>query len=166
MKFNQKVENYNFSDSSGLKFLEWQMPTQKFDLEGRPQKFEITTGNEFENLIQYLKQQDSNFFLFGDSSILYGLIKKPSINPSILWQYGYGMPEKNSPEINNYQLKVIENIKKYDVKIFIQEGTITWMNLKLGDFPIIENFLKLNKCNSNVKIYGAFKVYPICYQKL
>ncbi|WP_157162614.1 hypothetical protein [Cylindrospermum stagnale] len=154
LDFNHKIENYNFSQVSDLNYLEWQLPS--FYLGTEPQ--------EFESLLKYLKEQNNNFFLFGDSSVLYGLSKKPSVNPSILFQYGYGMPNQNSSELNDYQFKVIENMEKYHVKLFIKEGIQTWMGLIINDFSIINNFIKVNKCNSKTHKYGNFKIYPMCYQ--
>jgi 4-amino-4-deoxy-L-arabinose transferase-like glycosyltransferase len=134
-------------------------PALTFLLWDIPEFYKFTSAN-FRDLAAFLQNQSSNFLLFGDSSILYGITNKPSINPSLWFHYGLSIPFPNTKEFENYEEELIQNMKKYDVKFIVIEGQETLMGTNLADFQQLSKFIKQDYCHSNS--YGSFTLLELC----
>ena len=73
------------------------------------------------DLTNFLKQKPENFFLIGDSSILYGITGKPSTNPALWFHFGLAIPEPDTKEFDEYENQIIENLAKYNVRFIVLE---------------------------------------------
>ncbi len=119
-------------------------------------RFYRYTAADLTNLVQYLRARDENFYLFGDTSILYGLTRRPSVSPSLMFDIIHSIPPRNTPEFVTYQERVIENLRRFDVRLIIKEGDETFMGLRFADFPCLES-LDLRF----LVRFGAFQVYEL-----
>lgn len=133
---------------SGLKFMKFGMPT---DIRFRP--------DDLRRTIDYIIGQNANFFLIGDTSILYGLAKKPSINPSLWFHPGLTMPMLDSADFQGYEELLLRNIRKYKVKYLVLEGTGTWYGVALNSFGKLAGLIIKNSAEN--KNFGRFKILRI-----
>jgi hypothetical protein len=109
--------------------------------------------------IDFLKGQKENFFLLGDTSILYGLTNKPSINPSLWFHPGLTYPLDNNFQL--YENKIIDNLQKYKVKFIVFEGNNTLHGISLDNFPRLK-FLVDTK-GYLFRVFGSFKVFRLSF---
>jgi len=79
-------------------------------------------ADDLRKTVDYLKEKKENFLLIGDTSILYALTKKPSVNPSLWFHEGLTMPAFVQKGFSLYENELIENMKKYNVKYIVVEG--------------------------------------------
>jgi hypothetical protein len=143
-KFGTSAEKF----PSGFKFISFAVP---WEYRFRP--------NDLKQTIEYIKNQKADFFLLGDSSIIYGLTRRPSVNPSLWFHPGYTMPFLDSDDFRLYEERLLENIRKYKVKYLVLEKGGTFFNVSLNNFKklgalIIEDSVENRK-------YGEFKILRI-----
>ncbi len=130
---------------SGFKFIDFAVP---WEYRFRP--------NDLKQTVEYLKNQKANIFLLGDSSIVYGLTRRPSVNPSLWFHPGYTMPLLDSDDFRLYEERLLENIQKYKVKYLVLEGGGTFFSVSLNNFKklgalIVEDSVENRK-------YGKFEI--------
>jgi hypothetical protein len=133
------------------------------------------TARDFMNLINYLNSNSGNFFLMGDSSVLYGLTNRPSISPSLWFHRGLTIPVKGTIEFEQYEDQLIQNLEKYDVRYVIFEGAIdfesflmrrtiinsnTMMGGSIRDFERL--YRKIEKATCHMVRFGGFTVIEMC----
>lgn len=135
-----------------LDFILWQVPDFY--------KFSV---NDFSNLIKFLEENPGNFYLLGDSSILYGLTNRPSVNPSLWFDFGLTIPPKQTEEFTIYQQRLMQNIRKYKARFIITEGDMTWTGCRLSDFDQLDNLTKQK--GILIKSFGGFKVFKLISQE-
>jgi len=133
---------------ASLKFMRFGMP---IDIRFRP--------DDIQKTVDYLSSQNANFFLIGDTSLLYGLAKKPSINPALWFHPGLTMPSLGSADFQGYENQVLKNIKKYKVRYLVLEGTGTWNGVDLKAFPQLAGLVQNDSAEN--KTFGRFKIIRI-----
>jgi hypothetical protein len=166
--FNQKVNQTRIVHD--MIFKKANMPSRaelpdslKFMVFDTPKKYKFT-ANDLKRTIDYLKKQRANFFLIGDSSIIYGLTGRPSVNPVLWFHPGLTMPYVNNEAFSKYEYKLVQNLKKYRAKFLVVEGEMTWFNLSLADFKILPSLLE--KESAENKKFGSFVIYRINLSKI
>jgi hypothetical protein len=114
--------------------------------------------------VDYLKKENSNFFLIGDSAILYGLAHRPSLNPCLWFHPGYSMPALDSEEFRYYEKRLLDNIRRYKAKFLVIEGERTWFNVSLESFLSLK--LLINENSQENRIFCQIKILRIDYNKI
>lgn len=115
---------------------------------------------ELNGVMEFFNQYNGNFFLFGDSSILYGATGRPSIFPSLWFHPGLTYPELKSKEFDNYDSLLLSRINSYAVIHFVIEGEKTYMNARIKEFPKVYDYFNKNYCLN--KSVGKFQIYSLC----
>lgn len=137
---------------AGLEFVDFAMPPQyRF----RPEALKRVTD--------FFKEEKVNFFLLGDTSILYGLARRPSVNPSLWFHPGLTIPASDSDDFRLYEERLLENIQKYKVKYLVLEGDRTWFNISLNNFKKLQALIRENSVEN--KTFGQFRVLRIDFHK-
>jgi dolichyl-phosphate-mannose-protein mannosyltransferase len=95
-------------------------------------------AEDLDRVVAFLKQQPRNFLLVGDSSLLYGVTGRISVNPQL---YFHGSMrneyfQKNRKE--TYQQELLSNMRRYDVGFVVLEGEHTWTRMSIKSFPVLE----------------------------
>jgi hypothetical protein len=117
------------------------------------------SSRDLENIIRFLDEQEGNFYLMGDTSILYALTKRPSISPSLWFHYGLTYPLKGTRNFRTYQKQLIDNIEIYNVKYIIVEGSETMMGTKLEDFEALTRIIEQK--TDYIESFGGFKIISL-----
>ncbi len=130
-----------------FKFLKWGEPTS---MRGANVKKE-----EIESLINFLKWENKNFFIFPDFTILYGILNFPSPQPLLWFHKGLTYPYSYDKSLDNW---IVESLKKNNVKIIVIEES-SWFGTeeRLRDFPLLISYIEKNFIGVN-KI-GIFSIY-------
>lgn len=141
-------------DTSGilppaLAGLRWKLPPSE-----TPYKLD-----DFSRLLDFLKSNDGNFFIFGDSTILYGLAGKPSAGFSLWWHPGLTMPYPENSYFANYERRLLERLFALNVRYLVIEGRQTWMGLRLEKVPSLHALA--NHGGRSTVHFGPFQVIEI-----
>ncbi len=92
--------------SPALAFMHWDVPPFV--------KGGLSTREHAEGVhatLRFLEEQDGNFLLIGDSSILYALAGRPSVFLSLWFHPGLTIPLEGTEAFEQYQFRLIENIR-------------------------------------------------------
>lgn len=110
-------------------------------------------------LVTFFENNPGNFFLLGDTSILYGITKRPSIAPSLWFHPGLAIPPLNTREFEAYENHLIQNMKKHNVKYIVLEGRGTWEGVRLSHFSKLSEIVK-NSTHQQISI-GPFQIIEL-----
>lgn len=119
--------------------------------------------NDFKiyELVDFLKKQEGDFFLFGDLSILYGLSGKPSQSPYLWFHPGLTFHDQNTDKWGGEDIKLAHIISKKRIRFIIFESKerSTFMNLRFDEFP---KFKKQAEARlKEIKYIGGFEVWEL-----
>ena len=121
------------------------------------------TPGDFNSVINFFKSNPGNFFLIGDSSILYALTGRPSVNPVLWFHPGQTLPASTSPLFPAFEDLLMEKLRKFKVKYIVTENVrgewTTWMEVSLWYFPRLVGLLD-SKGSACAK-FGPFTIYEI-----
>lgn len=107
------------------------------------------------SLLEYLKSKRTNFFIFPDFTIFYGLTGVPSPQPVLWFHKGLTYPEKYDQKLDNW---VVDDLRKNKVGIIvIEEASYLDTGPRLRDFKLLKAYLKENF--KQVKQIGIFSIY-------
>jgi len=123
-----------------------------------PQKAE-----NVQELVAFFESHPGNLFLLGDTSILYGITKRPSIAPSLWFHPKLTLPPFNTPEFEAYENQLIRNIEKHNVKYIVFEGGTTWEGVRLAHFSKLVTLIK-QRGGAKIK-FGPFLVIELSFDK-
>jgi 4-amino-4-deoxy-L-arabinose transferase-like glycosyltransferase len=73
---------------------------------------------DFENLVSYLSARRSNFFVMGDSSILYGLLGVRSPQPLLYFIPGHSFLEKQIPRLDQV---ILASLERNGISLVVRE---------------------------------------------
>lgn len=137
-----------------FKFLKWGGPTS---IRGANVKRE-----EIESLINFLKWENKNFFIFPDFTILYGILNLPSPQPLLWFHKGLTYPAYYDKSIDNW---IVQSLKKNNVKIIVIEK-YSWFGTeeRLRDFPLLISYIEKNFIGVNQ--IGIFSIYRFIEDQL
>ncbi len=130
-----------------LEILKWACPTRFGSVEIK--------ADDIERLYNYLAQNQQNFFIFPDWTILYGLLGKPSPQPLVWFDPGITYPMVYSQKIDNWLVESLEG-KQVNIIVLEKVSYIGTMH-RLTDFPLMvfwisKNFEKKGEI-------GIFEIY-------
>ena len=131
---------------NALSFLVWKTPAS---YSGQPK--------DFVRLIDFFQHHDGNFYLLGDSSILYALTDRPSVNPVLWFHPGQTMPHPDSPYFPAFQNRLMAALKKYDVRYIVLEES--WSQIKLTYFPALHELVIKKGCER--ERFGPFTIIEL-----
>jgi hypothetical protein len=110
-------------------------------------------------IIRYIQARGENFFLMGDSSVLYGATGRPSISPVLWFHPGLTMPPPGTPESARLDQRLYLRMRQERVSYIVEEGSATWTGAALADFPTAARLVA--GCPS-VSI-GLWSIRDICH---
>ncbi len=121
-------------------------------------------GNErapenYRALIRAVSKRPGNFMLVGDASVLYGVLGKPSVLPSLWFHEGLSIPFMSSPARAEFEAALARSLARNDVRYVILDGDRTWMDSKWQDFAVLRSCL--DPKNSEIQAFGRFRIVPI-----
>lgn len=143
------TEKLNIPEASSLR---WGNPTFLGGSEGK--FYAPVTKAEFEGLYWYLRKTGKNFFVFPSSTILYGLLQKPSPAPWLFFLEGHSHAASDLPRLDTTALA---SFQKTNVCVWVKENA-SYMNEH-------ENYSKLPKTaawlTSNFRKTQQFGPYDV-----
>jgi hypothetical protein len=132
-----------------LKPLKWGAPT----LQGVSNEFAISSA-QFEGLIRFLEKRDQKFFVFPVSTILYGLLNKPSPAPWLFFYEGHSFAKEDLPRLDN---QAIANFQELPVCIWVKESD-SWIGEHKELYKLPKTFAWLNQNFKKVQQFGPYEV--------
>lgn len=117
--------------------------------------------------LNYLGDAEGDFFLVGDTSILYGLTGRRSILPSAWYHPGVTLPAPGGPEFQVWQKRILANMRpiagdegRDEVLRIVEERAGTWVgNWSIRDMPLVWKDIK-GRILNEVDL-GAFRVLEL-----
>jgi hypothetical protein len=116
---------------------------------------------EFSGLIAFLAEQDGNFVLIGDSSIIYGLTRRPSIAPVLWFDPGLSMPRLDTPEFDRLESDLLQRMRDQNVRFVVDEGSTRGMTL--ASFPRLAALTARHQCRE--EHFGKTRVFELCQRE-
>jgi len=135
---------------AGLEFMRWSRGPSSYD------------PDQMTALVKYLREADGNFLLIGDSSILYGLTRRPSVSPVLWFDPGLTIPALRTPEFARFEHDLVERARRQNVRRIVMERPLTWTHLTLDDFPELVRLTRSGECGE--QSFGVARVLAICPQ--
>lgn len=109
---------------------------------------------QFEGLARYLEARGSNFFIFPVSTILYGLLQKPSPQPWLFYLEGHSFATSDIPRMDAL---AVANLEKHDVRIFVQEQD-SWLGVeRIERMPLLHDWI--SRHFEHTRDFGPFAVW-------
>lgn len=106
-------------------------------------------------LIRHLEAADVPFFVFGDLTVLYGVVGRPSPQPILWFHPGLTYPRYYDGAVDQ---RVADSLKTNGVRIIVLETTSAgYTEDRIDDFPLVEHFIKTQfKLRRSI---GVFDIY-------
>jgi hypothetical protein len=137
-----------------LSFLVWGVP-----------KSYRGTPEHFLRIVDFFQRNNGNFFLLGDSSILYALTGRPSVNPVLWFHPGETLPLPGSPLFPAFQDRLMEALRKYRIRYIVTEVSrvapyrSTWSMVNLAYFPALDELVQ--KKGHELEHFGPFTIIEL-----
>lgn len=133
-----------------------------------PMLFQVPDNFQFKaqdllDVMEFLRNNPGNFWLVGDTSILYGMTGKPSINPVLWYHPGLTVPPYESTHFKVYQDRLIARLEQYEVKFVVVEGTGSSMGPALQEFGRVHHWLQNNRCDQFEM--GGYTIIELCQNR-
>jgi hypothetical protein len=150
---NEFTEPTAFNQSlhvTGMDRVKWGEPTIV-----EPQDKTKLTKTEFEALNRHLDELDRNFFVFVDSTMLYGLHQRVSPQPWLYFSEGHSFRKE---ELTEMDARVKASLIRNDVKVVILEKR-SWLGNErlLSVMPQLRDWIHQNF--QKEATYGIFEVW-------
>jgi hypothetical protein len=133
---------------AGLEFMRWSRGPSPYE------------PDEMTALVRFLREADGNFFLIGDSSVLYGLAGKRSTSPVLWFDPGLTIPPLGSPAFSDFEAALVDRLARDHVRRIVIERPLTWTHLTLNDFPRLIALTRGGACGE--RLFGAARVLEFC----
>lgn len=131
-----------------LSSLAWQVPTTI-----------PYTAPDLAEVTRFLSQQEENFLLLGDASILYALAGKPSVAPALWLHPGLTIPLPGEPEFDEYEDWLLRRVDTQQVRYLVLEGRHSWNHVTIDDFPRLAARVRAKKTPR--RHFGGFRVVDL-----
>ncbi len=161
---NRMVHDFIYKDKDN-KHQKAEMPEAlSFLVWGAPNCYH-GTPDDFKQLINFFQQNEGNFYLVGDSSIVYALTGRPSVNPVLWFHPGQTIPRIESPLFPAFQDRLMEALLKFNIKYIVLEETrthtvpTTWSGVNLGYFPALTEIVE--KEGRKREQFGPFTIIEL-----
>jgi hypothetical protein len=140
----------------GLEFMIWAVP----------RKYPGTPA-DFRRFLEFFAHHKENFYLIGDSSILYALTDRPSMNPVLWYHPREALPQRTSPYFADYQVRQINALINNNVKYIVLEycrhrrGALrtTWLGVSLSYFPVLDKIVQTHE--KARQTFGPFTIIEL-----
>jgi hypothetical protein len=109
-------------------------------------------------VVSYFKSKPGNFFLLGDSSELYAMTGRPSVNPAIWFGRDLNAMLEDPPRKQRFEDAIRSNLLRHEVKFVVIEGNRTRSGVGLHEFGFLQK--SISGCPS-VR-FKAFVIAQIC----
>jgi hypothetical protein len=113
--------------------------------------------SDFEQLNQWLSRNPGNFFVFGDSTILYGLHRRISPQPWLYFLKGHSYLDSDLPHVDE---AVVTSLARRDIRTVILEK-VSWAGYQDADWlphmPNLNSWITVNFAKE--KEFGIFEVW-------
>lgn len=133
MQFYQPARFDRLLQSPGLSTLRWGNPTPLTDLAtGQPHPF---PPEDLEGVLAFLRAQRRPFFVWGDSTLLYGLTQQPSPSPLLYFGANHSYRRGHNQDLDQ---RLLAQLQQAQVQYIVQE-TALYLNKDvndLRDFPL------------------------------
>ena len=123
------------------------------------------TPEHFLRIIDFFQRHAGNFYLLGDSSVLYALTGRPSVNPVLWFHPGQTVPRAGSPLFPAFQDRLMDALRKYRVRYLVIEGTraapydFTWSGVSLAYFPALDELVQ--RKGHELERFGPFTIIEL-----
>jgi hypothetical protein len=108
----------------------------------------------------FFASHPGNFWLLGDSSILYGITGRPSVSP-VLWFHPYlTVPFAGRGQRRDFDRLLRRHLRAYDVRYVVLEGEATQMGVSLATFPTLKRRIDALRCGEET--FGGFRIITLC----
>ena len=121
---------------------------------------------DFAQVVRFFRSHQGNFFLVGDSSILYALTGRPSVNPVLWFDPGQTLPRRESPLFPSFQQRLLNALYSYKVRYVVVEATKTrngrpgtWSGVNLSTFPKLQHLVE--NAGSVREVFGPFTIIEV-----
>jgi hypothetical protein len=96
----------------------------------------------FSALLDVLHARERPFFLLGDTSVLYGLTRQPSLSPSLWLHPGLTMPhlEEHGP-LHAWDEQLVARLFRHRVRLVVVERQRSMMGVELAHLPRLQAWL-------------------------
>ena len=118
-------------------------------------KATVLKREDLESLYAWLAERDVNFFIFSDSTILYGLLGRLSPQPLLYFQLGHSFDERDAPRLD---VTIRESLERNEVRVVILEGdSFLESHLLLRHFPRVGAWIRDEFSRSTE--FGLYEVW-------
>ncbi|HEY6389691.1 MAG TPA: hypothetical protein VIX89_00345 [Bryobacteraceae bacterium] len=110
---------------------------------------------DFENVARYLQSRPGNFFVAGDATILYGLLRKPSPSPLLFFAPNHSQTASDIPRLDN---AILHSLETHNIQTVVKEQ-FTFMSTQpvYSVFPQTWSFLTTRF--EPVRQFGIFEIW-------
>ncbi len=115
----------------GLSFMRWRDPS-----------FGGYSAQDLTDLLAFLREAPGNFLLVGDASILYGLAGRPSVSPVLWFHPRLTLPGRNTGGFAAFERRLIESLRRHDVRYVVVEMNGTFMGTRPAYFPALVDYIQ------------------------
>jgi len=113
------------------------------------------TAADIKGLYDYLENEEKNFFIFPELTVLYGLLGKPSPQPLVWFHRGLTYSGNYDFELDR---RIVRDLEKNEVKIIVLEGILSPERDRIFDlFPLLKWYI-INRFQSEGSI-GPFFLF-------
>jgi hypothetical protein len=134
---------------AALSYLRWMMPA-----------FVPYTSRDLAAVADFFASHAGNFFLLGDSSILYAVTGRPSTSP-VLWFHPHlTVPFAGCQALPNFDRDLLRHLEGFDVRYIVLEGDATQMGVSLASFPMLARRVEALRCDE--ESHGGFRIITLC----
>ena len=98
-------------------------------------------AGDYRRVIDFFRAHRGNYFLFGDSSILYSLTGRPSASPALWFHFGLVVPPRDSPHFQLFESWLMRRIEEDRCTYVVLEGKGTLFGLTPDDFPELRRLI-------------------------
>jgi hypothetical protein len=134
---------------AALRYLRWGVPP-----------FVHYGSGDLAEVAGFFASHPGNFWLLGDSSILYAITRRPSASP-VLWYHPYlTVPFAGRQRREEFDRLLGRHLRAYGVRYVVLEGETTQMGISLATFPILKQRVDAQRCGEET--FGGFRIITLC----
>jgi hypothetical protein len=100
------------------------------------------TPDDLSRLVTFLAAQPDAFLLIGDTSILYALAGKPSVNPALWFHRRLTLPGRNTEAFHDYERRLLARVQQLHARLVVLEGRETYEGTSLAHFPALQGLIR------------------------
>ncbi len=118
------------------------------------------SAQDLSRLVAFFAAHDGNFFLLGDSSILYALNGRPSLSPVLWFHPALTLPLPRHADLEDFEQRILARLRSYGARYVVIESEHTEMGVSLDWFPRLRRRVRRHTCGQQQ--IGPFTVPTLC----